>query len=165
MEIGSCSQKRALLPFRSRDLPQLASGMAFHFGDKPRATLGHGRDHGAGRVEQLRDCVGERARQALHLADLVDQVHGLLVERERRDGDGVQGIQIDALAADPVRRAQPHRGEPGGPAVERLELEAEPISALAADLVGEKAADSPAGEKAFESAQDGRLAHAGNAGE
>src|SRR5438067_1495575 len=118
--------------------------MALHLGDETGAALSHGRDDGAGRIEQPGDRIGERARKALHLADLVDEVDGPLLERERRQRDGVERAHVDAVAADPVRRAQSHAGEPGGAAVETLDPKAQPLAASAPDLVGEEAAELPA---------------------
>src|SRR5207302_7527335 len=106
--------------------------------------------------------IGERARKALHLADLVDEVAGPLLERERRHRAGVERAHVDAVAADPVRRAQPDAGQPGGAAVESLDPEAQPVAAAAPDLVGEEAAELPARQSILHPAQDRRLADAGN---
>lgn len=132
-------------------------------GDEPITAARHGRYHRAPRAEELPHGATEERREALHLADLVEEEQvdrGLWRERAARDR--FERAEIDPVAADAVRGVEVRPGERPALAVEGLEEKAAPGRPFA-DLSREEAPDADLGQQGRSSRERGRLARAGTA--
>src|SRR5262249_41745020 len=93
----------AVLP---RHLPQLGVRMSLYVYDETRSAQGHCCNQRPAGVEQPYDRLDECAREALHLADFIDEVDAALVESQRWLCDALERLEVDAVAADAMGRAR-----------------------------------------------------------
>src|SRR5215472_14813167 len=135
------------------------------FGDEAAATLADGGHDGPAAVEELAHGGHKPRRQALHLADLVDEIdvdtwaHG-----ERGPRRGLEHARIDAVLSHAGAAAAVDVSHDRALAVERDQLE--PLAnAPAAHLLGEEPAETRAREPGRYRADHRGLANPGRSGD
>ena len=121
-------------------------------------------DRAAG-VKESGDSRPETLREAFHPADLIDQVDvDSVIGSKGALGNPIQGLDIDPVLSDSVRRSDVSVREDGMLSIDGLQAEPHTLP-FVANLIRDKAADSAVGKCRRDRSDQRRLSDAGFPGE